>query len=113
MRTCAGLPVVLVPRGLGTGLYVAGQFSGIPGRRTTRSDAAAVPAEIEAVSRRTVCTSQGRFSFTGVADGEYYVIARVQWQAPTRYGLTTQGGDVVTRATVAGGQAVDLIVTGQ
>lgn len=57
--------------------------------------------------RQTVCDADGRFQFTDVADGAYFVETEVRWFV-ARYG--SQGGPVIAPVTVEGGQAVDLIV---
>ena len=56
--------------------------------------------------RQTICDAEGRFMFTGVADGAYYVETEVRWSV----GYRPQGGPVIAPVTVDGGEAVDLIV---
>ncbi|WP_240349681.1 hypothetical protein [Pseudomonas putida] len=42
----------------------------------------------------TQADGNGNFKFTNVAPGDYYVSSMVVWQAPTQFGLATQGGYV-------------------
>lgn len=50
---------------------------------------------------------EGRFSFSGVPDGNYLIATQVVWMA----GDLRQGGDLTTFVTVANGQSVDAILT--
>lgn len=67
--------------------------------------AAYVPIEI--------ADGSGRFVFKNVPAGEYFVTTEVTWEAPTGYGLQTQGGLVSKRIKVNAGEEVEVIVTGQ
>lgn len=57
--------------------------------------------------RRTQANGEGRFSFTGVADGSYIVGTNVSWMA----GDYQQGGDLIQAVTISGGKSVDVILT--
>lgn len=61
--------------------------------------------------RKTVADGDGRFTFSNVPAGRYYVVARVVWEAPTGYGLAAQGGYVAKEISLEGGETVDVIVT--
>lgn len=62
---------------------------------------------------RKVADAEGRFTFTDVPAGEYFVIARVVWDAPVGYqgALVQQGGWVAKKIAVKDGEQVDVIVT--
>lgn len=56
----------------------------------------------------TKADGEGRFSFKGLPDGEYYVVTNVNW----RVGYTIQGGYLMEPVTIRGGNAPDVIMTG-
>lgn len=62
---------------------------------------------------KTIADGDGRFVFRSVPPGEYFVTARVVWEAATGYGggLQAQGGFVTKRIRVSEGEQVDVIIT--
>lgn len=114
VKTCAGLAVYLLPvtdhsdayarrAFLSTtkGIYVPPLFGKAP----------TLSPDVDPYIKRKTCNSQGQFTFSALPDGEYYVVATVTWEAPTRYGMSMQGGDVMTRTQVQGGETKELTVT--
>jgi len=61
--------------------------------------------------RRTVADADGRFAFSNVPAGRYYVVTRVVWEVSTGYELAAQGGFVVKEISVEEGENLDVIVT--
>jgi len=61
--------------------------------------------------RKTIADADGRFTFRNVAGGDYFIVARVVWEAPTGYGLVPQGGFVAKKVSVEDGTELDVIVT--
>lgn len=59
----------------------------------------------------TQADGSGNFKFTGVPPGKYFVSGVVQWQVPTQYGLSNQGGRLTNRVTVSDGQITRTILT--
>lgn len=55
----------------------------------------------------TQCNAQGFFSFKNVADGDYFVITSVVWTV----GYNQQGGALMKRVSVKGGEAVDIVLS--
>lgn len=57
--------------------------------------------------------AEGRFKFTNVPPGEYYVVSKVTWEAPTGYqgAMETQGGIVAKRITVKNSETTEIVVT--
>lgn len=112
VKTCAGLPVVLMPAGPQTNAYVQKHFGGPEGYETGGSAPSAEP-ELEKLTTSKVCNAQGQFLFDGLADGDYYVIATVTWEVPTEYSFgSNQGGDIAKRISVKGGQTANVTLTG-
>jgi hypothetical protein len=114
VKTCAGLAVSVLPVTAYTDLYASRAF------RSTQAGIYVPPLfgkpvnlapEASPFVRAKRCNSQGQFSFKGLPDGTYYVVAKVTWEAPTRYGLVTQGGDVMQRVELRGGETKELTVT--
>ena len=61
------------------------------------------------MTKVTRANGEGRFEFKNIADGDYYVVTPVSWMA----GNMPQGGSLMERATIRGGNTVDLVMTGQ
>lgn len=69
-----------------------------------------------AATRKTECDEQGRFAFGNVADGDFLVVADVQWMGKYQgygFGLTqedmdVEDGSVVKKVSVHGGTAKAL-----
>ena len=56
--------------------------------------------------RRTVCDTQGQLEFTDVADGDYFVLARVWWTI----GGIREGGTLLAPISVNGGETLDIVL---
>ncbi len=65
------------------------------------------------MQRVTKANGEGRFSFTEVGPGTYYVLTEVQWCAPSQYGCITQGGGLRERVEIRGPEKVNLVMNGQ
>lgn len=63
--------------------------------------------------RHTVADADGRFVFTNLPPGRYYVASQVLWEAQIGYhrGLVVQGGLVASEVTVRDGEQLDVILT--
>ena len=94
--TCASSEVTLIP----STSYALERISNIYGVTTRAAQAYRVadepdPGYLRDI-RTTTCDAQGNFSFSGVADGYYFVTTRVVWEVPSGYGyMSTQGGSVM------------------
>lgn len=64
------------------------------------------PSEYSEYKRKTLCDSSGHFKFTNVPDGDYVLTASVIWKVQSQ-----QGGHLMQRVAVSGGETKDLIVT--
>jgi hypothetical protein len=85
VRTCAGLPVTLVPRSAYSQEVTMRAYP-------TRTVIANPDPAADEFIRRTTCDAQGNFVFHDLPAGEWYLGARVLWDAP--HGLQ-QGGIIV------------------
>lgn len=119
VKTCAGLEAHLVAASSYSRErieYLYGQAEtgfGAPGQ-----DRAFVPdpPEYYDTARQTICDSQGNFTFERIPDGEYYVFAVVTWGAVQggRYAyIATQGGRVMQKISVRGGETRRLVLSRQ
>ena len=61
--------------------------------------------------RHTLANASGEFTFTDVPPGAYYVVSQVTWGAPTRYGLSQQGGEIIGGADVANDSTTTIMLT--
>lgn len=57
--------------------------------------------------RTTICNSDGRFTYKGIPDGEYYVGASVYWIVANAH----QGGTMVRKIDVKGGGETEVILS--
>lgn len=65
---------------------------------TTRGAATPDP-RLDQYTRKTVADGEGKFTFSKVPKGNYFVFTKVYWEVPGQYGLSTTGSwlkDVVT-----------------
>ena len=118
VKTCGGLAVELIPetaysRERVQALYLSADegFQSAIAMGENAPIAGHNPPEYRDVVRQTVCGPDGRFRFTGLPDGSYFVIAEVTWGAPTVYGIEPQGGRMMRRVTVSGGQTSEIVLT--
>lgn len=115
VRTCAALKVTAVPattyaqermahlyKSLNSGFNLAGPYGRHP---VWANDTPAFYASV----RQAICDAQGRFHFDELADGEWYVEAIVAWEV----GYSTQGGSLMRRVRVAGGETTEVVLTAE
>ncbi|QNQ39382.1 hypothetical protein [Brucella intermedia] len=98
----AGSPVVLVPKVPYTEEAFNKAQAAPFGVNFTNSD-----PRLKKYIRTTQANGEGRFSFSNVPDGSYYVVTKVQWMA----GDVGQGGELSQAIHVSGGRNVDVILT--
>ena len=64
------------------------------------------PPEYYTKTREVKCDSQGNFTFERIADGDFFVATQVSWQV----GNSTEGGNLMQRVTLSGGQTISLVL---
>jgi len=119
VRTCAGTEAFLVPVSAYSTERMQIMFYGATDRGYAPANELMQfpdsPPGFSESNRRTTCDSQGDFIFTDVPDGAYYVISMVTWGALQGSGYftytATQGGAVMQRVEVAGGQTRRVVLT--
>lgn len=111
VRTCAALAVYAVP----VTVYAKERMIHLYGN--VRSGFAPVWSAIEFTNddprynehvRQSACDAQGAFRFRDLPDGEWFVVSSVRWEVP---GAGYQGGSMMRRVRVGGGQTLELIMT--
>ncbi|MBZ9649997.1 hypothetical protein K9B33_20900 [Sphingobium sp. 3R8] len=116
VRTCAGFTANLIPvtrYGADRVRIIYGtELGGFHPSRTDRSVAPARP-EYSAIAKSVTCDAQGDFEFNDLADGEYYVQSQVTWGVPTRYFTRVEGGLLIQRVRVEGGETKRIVLTAQ
>ena len=118
-KTCAGLEVRLVPDAPYTRDRVAmlygttddGFVDAAEARRVQERSNAVVDPAYKRSHKVATCDGKGHFAFTNLADGSYYVLAPVVWRKADTQG--TEGGFLMQRVNVAGGQTKRLHMTPQ
>ena len=112
-KTCAGLPVELIPEAP----YARERITIIFGNLnegyfpTSYLTAPNPDPEYYRTVRRTVCDAQGNFLFEGIPSGSYYLTASVVWQIPMQYAAMVQGGQLMQRVSVTGGETKRVVLT--
>ncbi|MCW5668119.1 MAG: hypothetical protein KIT86_00570 [Hydrogenophaga sp.] len=107
--TCAGSEVVLIPATYYARERIAHLY-GTGGINRHRLNPTFVPdpPEYRTFTKKTRCDAQGNFMFERVADGDFFVTTGVHWQV----GGTNQGGPIMSRARVAGGETINIVISG-
>ena len=109
--TCAGTDIQLVPAGSYAKARIAALYGTAGGGRMSVAQRITVsnsPPDYAAMRRVAFCDAGGNFEFSGVADGEYYLMAVVQWvPAP---GRAPEGVRLVSLVRVANGQGLRVIM---
>lgn len=101
--TCAGLPVHLVP----ATNYAKRRMSSIYGSQSVSTDVVRFEPDIPDYStmvRSTICNVQGQFTFSQVADGDFFISTAVVWSAADM----RQGGAIMGRIKVRGGERKEI-----
>jgi hypothetical protein len=119
-KTCAALQVTLVPWSRYSGERIAHLYG------STRSGYNARPPQGRMIRwenddaafyetvRSTACDSAGRFVFDSLPDGEWIVEAIVIWDVPyVNFRGGPQGGTLMQRVKVEGGQTANVVLTTQ
>jgi hypothetical protein len=107
-RTCAGATVALLPDGAYTRDRVRRLYGGLERGSNTlapgagRRIEAADPAFARSV-RTTTCDIHGRFGFSGLPDGTWYVTSSVAWRTRGNDPASQAGAALMQRVTLAGG----------
>lgn len=107
--TAAGEQVVLLPSVPYTDelMEKGGKFKG---PYAPKLDIDFDPA-LKAYAKGTVADATGNFTFDRLSAGDYYLVTKVQWGVPSRYGVNTEGGDLIKRVHVAGSGVTKVIMT--
>jgi hypothetical protein len=108
VRSCAGFNVALVPSGNQTDAYIVSAFGAKNGGYHDATVPLPIPpAGLHGIDRQTVCDAQGRFSFSGVPAGVYYVIGPVLWVDASRTDAppAVVGGLLMQRVSLKDGES--------
>ena len=109
--TCAGLPVLLVPKTAYSeermyalyGNTVKGFMSVDQTEIAFMPDHPGYSQHIKSV----LCDAQGYFKFDDVADGDFYLVSKIVWQA----GKHPQGGSLMQAVGVRAGQTEKVVLS--
>jgi len=100
----AGEQVLLIPNS-------AQSFDWYIKRTATRDDVSPMDPTLRALVRTTIAGGDGKFKFENLPAGPYLVVTSVTWEAPTSYGLSTQGGYIGAQALAEAGKTTSIIIT--
>jgi hypothetical protein len=120
VRTCAGLQAQLAPVSTYGSERIRTIYKNDERGYVQALDLMEFPSTDPAFSasiRTTTCDSQGNFIFERLPDGEYYVNATVTWGVPqvgyySSY-TSTEGGILMQRVRVSGGETRRIVLSNQ
>jgi hypothetical protein len=114
VRTCAGLDANLVPNSSYARARFQEMYQSLD-RGLLRADSGFKFADTDPnyahASRTVTCDPQGYFTFTNLPDGDYFVTAKIVWGVPMRYFTSWQGGYLMQRISVQGGETKDIVLS--
>lgn len=115
IKTCAGNEAELIPVSDYSTEIMVFSFGNTEGGFSSANDGFIKTLDVQDkrwldYRKVTYCDAQGNFKFTDVHDGEYYIRTLVVWQIPGRFGF--EGGSLMKRVKVIGGQTVNVLVLG-
>jgi hypothetical protein len=64
--------------------------------------------DYERLLKKTRCNAQGFFAFDSLADGDYYIVTHILWYVGRG---APQGGSLMKKANVSGGEIKEVVVT--
>lgn len=113
VKTCAALPVMLFP----VTAYARERMAHLYGSETEGfnllvggrpADFANDDPRYQAAVKTTRCDAHGRFAFSELPDGDYYVVATVTWRE--RAMGMDEGGSLMQRVHVSTGETKDVLL---
>lgn len=66
------------------------------------------PADYDRYSKTTTCDVSGKFKFTDLADGSYFITTTITWMAGE---YSRQGGTLLQRVYVDGNEPVEIVMS--
>lgn len=114
VKTCGGLKVSLVPVSTYAlervrRSYGSDQRGYMPARKGV--NLVTPPPGYLQTTKETRCDADGDFTFPNLPDGDYFVVTMITWGIPTRYFTRTEGGHLMQRVRLAGGQTAEVVLT--
>lgn len=116
-RTCAGATVALLPDSAYTRDRVQRLYGAIEGGSNDLAPGAtrqieAVDAGFGRAVRTTTCDVHGRFGFSGLPDGTWYVTTSVGWRSRGNDPSSQAGAALMQRVVLGGGAVVQVRLGG-
>lgn len=103
----AGSEIYLIPRSAYADAHMAYLFHGAKFNNTVE-EPSIEPAYLS-MTKRTKADGYGRFTFSLLADGDYYLLTKITWKE----GKVEAGGNLMEFVSLNGGQTVQVFMTGE
>jgi hypothetical protein len=103
----AGSEVYLIPHSTYADAHMNYLFQGRKFNNTVKAPSTE-PAYLS-MTKRTKADADGRFTFTLLGDGNYYLLTKIAWKE----GKVEAGGDLMEFVSLNGGQRVEVFMTGE
>jgi len=107
--TAAGEPVLLLPAVPQVEEMVA-KTADARGPYAPELDIKNLDPRLKDYTKKTIADATGNFTFDKLSAGDYYIVTRVVWTVPGRYG-GRQGGELVQRVTLKPGEEQRVIMS--
>lgn len=115
VKTCAGFDVFLIPFSAYSEERIRTIYGNTVNGYRSATNLTGLPPEAPAKyaeSRRiSKCDAQGEFTFPDLPDGSYFVTTTVTWGVAGQYVVSTQGGNLMKRIDLSGGEIERVVVT--
>lgn len=115
IKTCAGQAVYLTPvtaySSERVSLLYGGSESGFKSAKSKIKLEPQAPKEYFESDIKSICDAAGKFEFTKIPNGEYFLIATVTWGIPNQYYTDWQGGGIMQKISVKGENISNLILS--
>ena len=114
--TCAGNVIKLFPRTEYMEERVKHLYGSIGGgfsrlQRSSKINFASTHPQYGELIKESTCDAQGFFKFKDVADGDFFVIARITWEVIiSTYSTRHEGGHIGRLVSVSGGETKEVVL---
>lgn len=105
--SCAGYPALLIPKSTYSDERISYLYGNLTRGYNTYRIIDTGDSRYTADYRTTVCDVDGKFKFTNLPDGVYYLITSVTWNVAN----STQGGHLFQKVDLKSGGNLEVVLT--
>ena len=105
--SCAGFEVLLIPKSTYADERISYLYGNLTGGFNTYKSIDTPDYRYSSDQRKTICDVDGKFKFTNLPDGIYYVISTVSWMV----GNSNQGARLFQKVDLTSGGHLEVVLT--